>query len=65
MGSAAPGSCPECGGELRRVWGHVGIRFSGWGFSSTDKLLPEGRRRGKNFREVKERAEKIAEGDGS
>jgi hypothetical protein len=38
------------------------VRFSGWGFSSTDALLPEGRRR-RDFRALKEKAEEITESD--
>jgi putative FmdB family regulatory protein len=56
-----PGPCPECGGELRRVYGRVGVRFSGWGFSSTDKLVPDDRPR-KDFRKLREKAEEISEG---
>jgi putative FmdB family regulatory protein len=62
MGAGAPGPCPSCGGELRRVYGRVGVRFSGWGFSSTDALAPGDRPR-KDFKRLKEKAEEIAEGD--
>jgi putative FmdB family regulatory protein len=62
MGSGPPGACPVCGGELRRVYGRVGVRFSGWGFSRTDALLPEARRQGKDFREVERRAQELTEG---
>jgi putative FmdB family regulatory protein len=61
MGSGPPGPCPECGGELRRVYGRIGVRFSGWGFSSTDKLVPDGRPR-KDFGKLREKAEEIREG---
>ena len=61
MGSGVPGSCPECGGQLRRVYGRVGVRFSGWGFRSTDRLIPDDRPR-KDFRKLREKAEEIAEG---
>jgi predicted nucleic acid-binding Zn ribbon protein len=60
MGSGPPGPCPECGDELRRVWGRVGVRFSGWGFSKTDALLPDDRPR-KDFRRLREKAEEIAD----
>ena len=55
------GACPNCGGELRRVYGRVGVRFSGWGFSSTDKLVPENRPR-KDFRKLSEKADQIRDG---
>jgi putative FmdB family regulatory protein len=61
MGSGPPGPCPECGGELRRVYGRVGVRFSGWGFSSTDKLLPGNRDSKRDFRALREKAEQIRE----
>ena len=58
---APPPACPACGGELRRVYGRVGVRFSGWGFDRTDSLVPEGRPR-KDFKKLREKAEEIAEG---
>ena len=61
MGAGPPGPCPECGGDLRRVYGRVGVRFSGWGFSSTDKLLPEDRSSRRSFRELKDKAEQLRE----
>ena len=63
MGSGPPGACPQCGGELRRVYGRVAVNFSGWGFSSTDRLLPDERRSARrDFRALREKAEEIAEG---
>jgi len=50
-----------CGGELRRVYGRVAVRFSGWGFNRTDSLVPEGRAR-KDFKKLREKAEEIADG---
>ena len=60
MGSGPPGPCPECGGELKRTYGSVGVRFSGWGFSKTDSLAPGDKPR-KDFRKLKEKAEEIAD----
>jgi putative FmdB family regulatory protein len=62
MGAGPPGPCPTCGGELKRLFGRVGVRFSGWGFSRTDSLLPEGRRR-KDFRTLKDKAEELTDSD--
>ncbi len=61
MGAGPPGQCPECGGELRRVWGRVGVRFSGWGFSKTDSLV-SGDRPGRDFKRLKEKADEIRDG---
>jgi predicted nucleic acid-binding Zn ribbon protein len=61
MGSDAPGPCSVCGGELRRRYGRVAVTFAGWGFASTDALLPGDRRR-RDFRTLKSKAEEIAEG---
>ena len=60
MGSGPPGPCPSCGGELRRVYGRVGVRFSGWGFSKTDRLMSDDRPR-KDFRTLRDKAEEIRE----
>ncbi len=60
MGSGPLGPCRECGGELKRVYGRVGVRFSGWGFERNDALVGGGGRR-KDFRALKEKAEEIAE----
>jgi putative FmdB family regulatory protein len=62
MGSGPPGPCPRCGGELRRAYGRVGVRFSGWGFSRTDSLLPGDRPR-RDFRALQDRAEEITDSD--
>ena len=61
MGAGPPGPCNVCGGELRRVYGRVAVKFSGWGFGKTDSLLPEGRLR-KDFKKLSEKAEEIADG---
>jgi putative FmdB family regulatory protein len=61
MGAGPPGPCPRCGGELRRRYGRVGVRFSGWGFASTDALAPGGRPR--DFGRLKRKAEEIADSD--
>jgi putative FmdB family regulatory protein len=61
MGAGPPGPCPECGGERKRVYGRVGVRFSGWGFERNDSLLPGDRRR-KDFKKLRDKAEEISEG---
>jgi len=31
-----PASCPECGGEIRKLFGNLGVSFKGSGFYRTD-----------------------------
>jgi hypothetical protein len=49
LGSDAPGPS------------RVAVRYQGWGFTSTDKLLPEDRRN-QDFRTLRDRAEQISDG---
>jgi putative FmdB family regulatory protein len=62
LGSDAPGPCQACGGALRRRWSRVAVKYQGWGFTSTDKLLPVDRQL-PDFRALRERAERISDGD--
>lgn len=62
VGAPPPDACESCGGtDLRRVYGRVGVRFSGWGFSATDSLVAGDRPR-KDFKKLREKAEEIAGG---
>ena len=59
-GEDPPSSCTACGGELKRVWSaRVQINLEGWGFSKTDSLIRD--TRGKDFKTLKERAQRIVE----
>jgi putative FmdB family regulatory protein len=40
MSDAALTKCPECGGELKKVFGNVGVSFKGSGFYRTDSAKP-------------------------
>ena len=51
--------CPECGGELRKVFGAVGIVLKGSGFYKTDSRAGSGRS------ETKTDAATTANGDGT
>ena len=60
-----PGACPSCGrDELRRRFSRVAVRLNGWGFAATDGMVPDRPGRG-DFQQVRERAERISEGDTS
>ncbi len=59
--AAQPGPCGACGGALRRRFSRVAVRYQGWGFKATDRLVAD-RPGGRNdFRAVRERAEKLAD----
>jgi len=60
-GEDLPTACTVCGGDLKRTWsGRLGVSLEGWGFKKTDSYLPDDRPR-RNFKELKERAERIAD----
>jgi hypothetical protein len=40
----------------------VAVKSGGWGFNATDKLVPEQRRQ-QGYRALRERAERISDGD--
>lgn len=56
-----PGPCPACEADLRRRFSRVAVKYTTWGFSSTDGLVPDRPGRG-SYREVAERADRISEG---
>ena len=58
-----PGPCPDCGqAALARRFSRVAVKLEGWGFTATDSLVPDRPGRG-DFRTVRDRAERISEGD--
>lgn len=54
-----PAVCAACGGALRRKFSRVAVRYEGWGFSATDKLVKD--TQGKDFKALRERAERISD----
>lgn len=61
----APGPCPDCDGTLERRFSRVAVKLEGWGFSKTDGFIPERPGGRPDFQTVKERAERLADGEGS
>jgi putative FmdB family regulatory protein len=58
-----PGPCPACDGPLARRFSRIAVKLEGWGFSATDSMVPDRPGRG-DFKQVRERAERISGGDG-
>lgn len=59
LGADGPSTCAACGGELRRKFSRVAVRYEGWGFASTDSLVND--TRGKDYKALRERAERISD----
>lgn len=61
LGAGPPeDGCAACGGALKRRFSRVAVKYQGWGFSSTDSLV--GNTQGKDFKALRERAERISDG---
>jgi len=59
-GEPAPSACAACGAGLKRAWNaRIHVSLEGWGFSKTDSLISD--TRGKDFKAMKERAQRIVE----
>ena len=61
LGAPAPGPCAACGGELRKKFSRVAVRYEGWGFSSTDKLISDANGPRKDFKTLRSKAEQISD----
>ena len=60
-GEKPPTKCKGCGGKLKRTYGgRVSVQLQDWGFSKTDSYLPDNRPR-RDFKQLKERAERITD----
>jgi putative FmdB family regulatory protein len=60
VGEEPPVACKACGGELKRMWSaRIQINLVGWGFSKNDALIAD--TRGKDFKELRERAQRMVE----
>lgn len=60
LGESDPPSCEVCGAaEMQRVFSRVAVRYGSWGFTSTDSLVND--TRGKDFKELRSKAEQISD----
>jgi putative FmdB family regulatory protein len=55
--------CEKCGREARRIFSRVAVKYRGWGFNSTDKLLPESSRSQRDFKQISEKADQLMSED--
>lgn len=64
MDAEKTAECEKCGSGARRIFSpRVVIRYEGWGFNATDKLLPEKSRAQRDFKQLREKAEQIMSED--
>ena len=59
LGDTADRPCPECGKPAKHRMARVAVKFEGWGFSATDSLI--GDSRGKDFKQLRNKAEEISD----
>jgi putative FmdB family regulatory protein len=53
-----PSECPDCGGDLQRLWSRIGIQLVGWGFARNDALVGDDGKR-KPFEQLREAAAEL------
>jgi putative FmdB family regulatory protein len=51
--------CAECGAPAKHRFARVAVKYNGWGFAATDNLVSD--TRGKDFKSLRETAEKISD----
>ena len=59
MGETADRTCSECGAPARHRFARIAVKYNGWGFTATDSLVSD--TKGKNFKQLRETAEKISD----
>ena len=64
MDAEKTAACEGCGCEAKRVFSsRVAIKYRGWGFNATDKLLPESSRSRRDFKQLSEKADQLMSED--
>jgi putative FmdB family regulatory protein len=61
LGAVWSERCAACGGELRKKFSRVAVRYQAWGFTSTDKLISDARGPRKDFTTLRAKAEQISD----
>lgn len=59
LGATADRKCPDCGGKAKHRFSRVAVKYGGWGFTATDKLVSDNR--GKDFKTLRSKAEEISD----
>ncbi len=59
LGETADRPCPRCGKPARHRFARIAVKYNGWGFTATDSLVSD--TQGKDFKKLRETAEKISD----
>jgi putative FmdB family regulatory protein len=59
LGETADRGCAACDGVAKHRFARIAVKYNDWGFGATDSLVRD--TRGKDFKALRETAEKIAE----
>jgi putative FmdB family regulatory protein len=59
LGQTGDRPCQECDGTARHRFARIAVKYNGWGFAATDRLVSD--TRGKDFNALRETAEKISD----
>jgi putative FmdB family regulatory protein len=59
LGATEDRACTECGAPAKHRFARIAVKYNDWGFGATDGLV--GDTRGKDFKALRETAEKIAD----
>ncbi|HTW19649.1 MAG TPA: FmdB family zinc ribbon protein [Mycobacteriales bacterium] len=59
LGDTADRACASCGAVATHRFARIAVKYGGWGFGATDRLVADPR--GKDFKALRESAERIAD----
>jgi predicted nucleic acid-binding Zn ribbon protein len=59
LGETSDRACEACGEVAKHRFARIAVKYDGWGFTATDKLVSD--TRGKDFKALRETAEKISD----
>lgn len=59
LGDTADRACDACGEPTKHRFARIAVKYSGWGFNSTDRLVADPH--GKDFATLRDTAEQISD----
>jgi putative FmdB family regulatory protein len=61
LGDTADRPCPSCGKPARHRFARIAVKYNDWGFTATDSLINDPAAGRKDFKQLRETAEKISD----